>query len=72
MRHDLEVRLVTELKTRKQKEFDELEAALDKIEKDFLAKTDYQNALKETRELREKIEACKVQIQFLDIQVKLL
>ena len=33
---------------------------------------DYQDALKETAELREKIEEAKVQIQFLDIQVQLL
>ena len=33
---------------------------------------DYQNALKETRELREKIEAAKIQVQFLDIQVQVL
>ena len=33
---------------------------------------DYQDALKETADLREKIEEAKVQIQFLDIQVQLL
>jgi len=37
-----------------------------------LAKADYQGALKETRELREAIEAAKVKIQFLDIEVTML
>ena len=60
------------MKTRKEKERDDLVADLKKIENDFLAKTDYQNALKETAELREKIEEAKVQIQFLDIQVTML
>ena len=59
-RHDLEVRLVTDLKTRKEKERDDLDADLKKIENDFLAKADYQNALKETAELRLKIEEAKV------------
>ena len=51
-RHDLEVNLVTTLKTRKEEEEKGLDADLEKIENDFLAKTDYQNALKETAELR--------------------
>lgn len=49
-----------------------LDNDLKDIENGFLAKTDYQNALKETAELREKIEEAKVQIQFLDIQVTML
>ena len=72
IRHDLEVKLVTALKTRKEEEEKGLENDLAKIKADFLAKVDYQAALKETRELREKIEEAKVQIQFLDIQVKIL
>jgi len=48
------------LKTRKEKERDDLNADLKKIENDFLAKADYQNALKETAELRLKIEEAKV------------
>ena len=64
--------MVTTLKTRKEEEEKGLDADLEKIENDFLAKTDYQNALKETAELRQKIEEAKVQIQFLDIQVQML
>ena len=71
-RHDLEVRLVTDLKRRKTEEKEKLQQDLDQIEKDFLAKGDYQGALKETKELREAIEAAKVNIQFLDIQVQML
>lgn len=71
-RHDLEVKLVTALKTRKTEEKTKLQQDLDQIEKDFLAKGDYQGALKETKELREAIEAAKVKIQFLDIQVQML
>lgn len=61
-RHDLETKLVSELKTRKTSEKDGLNGDLTKIENDFLAKTDYQNALKESAELRQKIEEAKVQI----------
>lgn len=71
-RHELEVKLVTALKTQKEGEKNALETEKKKIESDFLAKTDYQNALKETKELREKIEQAKVKIQFLDIQVLML
>ena len=42
------------------------------IEKDFLAKKEYQDALAETAKLREKIEADKVTTQYLEIQVNLL
>ena len=71
-RHNLEVELYTALKTAKEKEKTQLDADLAKIEADFLAKTDYQNALKETAELKAKIEACKVEVQFLEIRVTLL
>ena len=71
-RHDKEVKLVTDLRTRKEEEKTGLETDLQNIEKEFLAKTDYQNALKESAELREKIEEAKVKIQFLDIQVQML
>lgn len=66
-RHELEVKLVTALKTQKEAEKLALETEKQKIIDDFLAKTDYQNSLAETKELREKIEAAKVRIQFLDI-----
>ena len=59
-RHNQEVELYTALKTKKQKELDDLKAALLKIEKDFLAMKEYQNALAETEELRNKIEDAKV------------
>ena len=52
--------LVINLKNRKEKELAEQKAIQAQIEKDFLAMKDYQNALKETAELREKIEAAKV------------
>ena len=71
-RHDQEVDLMTDLKTRKQKEKDGLEKDLAQIEKDFLAKKEYQDALAETAKLREKIEADKVTTQYLEIQVNLL
>ena len=71
-RHDQEVKLMTDLKTRKQKEKTDLEKDLAQIEKDFLAKKEYQDALAETAKLREKIEADKVTTQFLEIQVNLL
>ena len=71
-RHDLEVTLVTDLKTKKTTERNQLDTDLDKIEKDFLAMREYQDALAETDKLREKIEADKVQIQFLDIKVNMM
>ena len=71
-RHTQEVELYTALKVRKQKELDDLKAALIKLEKDFLAMRDYQNALAETEELRQKIEDMKVQTQYLEIQINLL
>jgi len=40
-RHDSEVALVSDLKQRKEGEQAELKGALDQIERDFLAKTDY-------------------------------
>lgn len=46
----------------KEKELAQLEADLAKIKADFLSKADYQNALKETAELKEKIENAKVQV----------
>ncbi len=61
-RHDLEVKLVGALKEKKTAEKVALEKDLDQIEKDFLAKAEYQNALKETAELREKIFNAKVKI----------
>ena len=61
-RHDQEVDLYTVLKTKKEKELADLNAALIKLEKDFAAMKDYQNALAETAELRAKIEAAKVRV----------
>lgn len=61
-RHNLEVKLVTDLKDRKDLAKKELEQALAQIEKDFLAMKEYQDALAEERKLREEIEAAKVQI----------
>ena len=61
-RHDLEVKLVTGLKDRKEKELKQLIADSEQIKKDFLAMKDYQNALAETADLRQKIEEAKVQI----------
>ena len=43
---------MTKLKTRKEEEVKGLDTDLKKIEDDFLAKKDYQDALKETAELR--------------------
>ena len=71
-RHDLEVNLVTGLKEKKEKELAECKAALEQCAKDFLAKAEYQNALKETAELLNSIEEAKVKIQYLEIQVGLL
>ena len=71
-RHDQEVELYTALKTKKQKELDDLKAALAKLEKDFLAMKDYQNALAETEELRQKIEDMKVKTQYLEIHINIL
>ena len=71
-RHDKEVLLVTTLKEKKQKEVDDLKAAIAQIEKDFLAMKDYQNAMAETAKLRDKIEKDKVRVQFLDIEVQAL
>jgi hypothetical protein len=42
------------------------------MEQDFLALKDYQGALAETATLRDQIEAAKVKIQYLDVQVNLL
>ena len=71
-RHDQEVELYTALKIKKQKELDDLKAALAKLEKDFLAMKDYQNALAETEELRQKIEDMKVKTQYLEIHINIL
>ena len=71
-RHDKEVGLITDLIDRKQKEHDEIKQALLKIEADFKGKTDYQNHLAESAQLRDQIEACKVKVQYLDIQVQIL
>lgn len=71
-RHDLEVTLVTELRTKKEKEKSDLEKDLEKIEKDLLGMKDYQDSLAMTKELKEKTEEMKVKIQFLDIEVKML
>lgn len=46
-RHDLEVKLVSELKAKKEAEKMDLEAKLDQVEKDFLANKEYQGALAE-------------------------
>lgn len=70
-RHDKEVGLVTDLIARKQKEHDEIKQALLKIEADFKGKADYQNSLAESAQLRDHIEACKVKVQYLDIQVQI-
>ena len=59
-RHDQEVQLMTDLKTKKTKEKEGLEKDLAQIEKDFLAKKEYQDALAETAKLRQKIEEDKV------------
>ena len=66
-RHDQEVELYTTLKTRKEKELADLKAALVQIEKDLNAMKEYQNALGATEELRNKIEAAKVKVQYLEI-----
>ena len=71
-RHDLEVKLVTALKDKKEAELAQCRKDLEQIEKDFLAKTDYQNALKETAQLLDEIEDAKVKTQTLEIQVTLL
>ena len=61
-RHDLEVSLVGTLKQKKETELEELKQGLEQIDRDFLAMKDYQAALAETAELREKIEQAKVKI----------
>ena len=71
-RHDQEIDLYTELKKRKEKELADLKAALVQLEKDFNAMKEYQNALAETEELRNKIEAAKVKTQWLEIEINLL
>ena len=71
-RHDQEVELYTALKARKEKELADLKAALAQIEKDFNAMREYQNALAETEQLRNKIEAAKIKVQFLEIQINIL
>ena len=63
---------MTGLKEKKEKELAECKAALEQCAKDFLAKAEYQNALKETAELLNSIEEAKVKIQYLEIQVGLL
>ena len=70
-RHDHEVELLTGQLDKKKEEHATVKAGLVQVEKDFLAMIDYQNALKETNELNERIEAAKVQIQFLSIQVEI-
>lgn len=45
---------------------------MEQIDRDFLAMKDYQSALAETAELRDKIELAKVKIQYMDIQVQVL
>lgn len=58
----MEMELLLELKAKKEKEDAENEKALIKIKQDFEQMRDYQNALKETAELREKIEKAKVKV----------
>ena len=72
LRHDLEVQLLEELKAKKEKEDAENKAALLKIQQDFEKMRDYQNALKETADLREKTEENKVKVQHLDIEIQVL
>ncbi len=71
-RHNEEIALVTALKEKKQKAKEDLEAELEQNKQDFLSLKDYQDSLEETAKLREQIEAAKVKIQFLDVQVNLL
>jgi len=61
-RHNLEVKLVTELKTKKTKAKTELDQSQEQIKKDFLAMKEYQDFLAEEKKLREEIEAAKVKI----------
>lgn len=72
LRHNLEVQLLEELKAKKEKEDAENKAALLKIQQDFEKMRDYQNALKETADLREKTEENKVKVQHLDIEIQVL
>ena len=71
-RHKHEVELLKALSLKKEAEMANLLAQLEQVEKDFLAMSDYQNALSETAELKEKIESARVKVQFLDVQVSLL
>ena len=72
LRHDLEVKLLTDLLTKKKAEKDKVNADVAKIADDFLKWKDLQDNLKEQNDLKENTEAAKVKIQFLNIQVKLL
>ena len=71
-RHKHEVELLKALSLKKEAEMANLLAQLEQVEKDFLAMSDYQNALSETAELKEKIEFARVKVQYLDVQVSLL
>ena len=72
LRHDLEVKLLTDLLTKKKAEKDKVNADVAKIADDFLKWKDLQDNLKEQNDLKDNTEAAKVKIQFLNIQVKLL
>ena len=52
--------LIGDLKAKKEKELADLKKDAAQIEKQFQSMKDYQNALQETVQLREKIEAAKI------------
>jgi len=70
-RHELEVKLLTELLEKKKVELDKVNADVAKIADDFLKWKDLQDNIAEQEKLKEDTEASKVKIQFLNIQVKL-
>jgi len=70
-RHELEVKLLTELLDKKKVELEKVNADVAKIADDFLKWKDLQDNIAEQDKLKEDTEAAKVKIQFLNIQVKL-
>ena len=61
-RHDLEVKLLTELKGKKDEEYKEIKAKDDKLADDFARWKELQDNYKEQRDLKEGTQKAKIKI----------
>ena len=71
-RHTKEQGLNTNLITKKLAEQAKLDEDLERLDQEYQAMADLQNSIAEAKKLKDEIEDAKVNIQMLDVQVKVL